>query len=250
MGLSEPATSKTWRWGSKRAYTNGVGYLIALGGLKVSTTAETSPTVSATLGAGAAVTALGNAYNMSITEDNADPHAKAIGIPIGAPDSSTDQPTQTVELGAGATLTAQGTNVIEPYHNQHIVPTTFTVTNLGPNAVSSLGNKPPTITSPNTATVAVGSTDVLTVMATDPQNYPLTYAIMPSGNPSLFKIGATTGKLSFLTPPTASGSYVVVVVADDGKGGVDSQTITVTVSSPLTLVAGADAPPTARSGGR
>ncbi len=85
--------------GYERAYTNGVGYVIALGGLMVGTIAETSPTVAATLGNGATVTATGNAYNMSITEDNADPHAKAIGIPMGGLDYSHDQPTQTVELG-------------------------------------------------------------------------------------------------------------------------------------------------------
>ena len=90
---------------------------------------------------------------MSITEDNASPNAEAIGIPIRAgrrersaePDGGSRP---------GATLSASGRNVIQPYHNQHVVPTTFTVADLGHNAVSSLGNTP--IRSGSAATVPTG----------------------------------------------------------------------------------------------
>ena len=225
----------------ERALTHGTGYVIALGGLKVNTVAETSPTVSATLGDGATVNATGNAYNMSITEDNAAPHAEAIGIiPLTSPDEArTITRPRRWRLGQGATLTAGGTNVIEPFHNQNVVQLSFAATDVGPHAVSTLGSQPPKITSPNTVTVPAGTSDVLTVAATDPQNDPLTYFIVPSGNASVFAINKTSGELSFLTPPTPESTYVVVVAADNGQGGVDSQTITVNVAEALTLLPGA-----------
>ncbi len=238
-GTVDAKTFENMAVGFEHAYTNGVGYLIALGGLKVSTTAETSPTVSAALGTGATVTATGNAYNMSITEDDAAPNAKAIGIPIGAPDAANDQPTQTVELGMGATLTAGGSSVIEPYHNQYVVPTTFTVTNLGPNAAENPGNRPAKINSPSIVSVAPGELSVITVTAYDPRNLALSYSIIGGADANLFAIDPNTGELSFISEPASDGPFTVMVEADDNKGGAESQTITVSISSSTALAPGA-----------
>src|SRR5262249_41726219 len=153
-----------------------------------------------------------------IAEDNTFADARAYGIIPLSPQDGHDTPNQTVGLGKGATLTAGGTNVIEPFLNKQVVSPQFAATDLGPKAIRRLGSLPPTITSPNTMTVSTGSGHVLNVTATDPQNDPLTYGIVTGRNPDVFTINPTSGELSFKTP-TAPGTYVVLVTADNGNGG-------------------------------
>ena len=54
-----------------------MGFLIALAPLGATSNSTTSPTVEVTMGVGATVNASGNAYNLAIAEDNANPTAEA-----------------------------------------------------------------------------------------------------------------------------------------------------------------------------
>ena len=95
----------------------------------------------------------------------------------------------------------------------------------------------PSITSLATANVAEGTTDVLTVMANDPDaGAVIRYSISGGADRGLFTIGETSGALTFTTAPDFEGAsadgddnYEVIVTASDGENSV-MQTITVTVT--------------------
>ena len=237
-----------------RAHSNAVGFLIALGAVGVYSHSTTSPDLQANMGDGASAIVSGNAYTLAITEDSANPTGEAKGIPAAnnQPDGSEDKPTLTAGLGTVATLRAGGSSAIETIGNMNVVPNLFPVVQLGPSAAA--GNHPPTITSPDTASVASGTTSVLTVTATDPNladNAKLTYSIIEEANAtSLFAIDPTSGALSFMTAPTydsntpANNTYVVEVAVGDQDGAYDFQfiTITVTPASQLAPPSAADVP--------
>jgi len=90
-------------------------------------------------------------------------------------------------------------------------------------------NEPPTITSlaavPGT-TVAPGATVTLTATATDADSDSLGYAWFASGGGL-----SGTGPTVTWTAPSAEGKYVVGCAVDDGKGGSDSESISLTVES-------------------
>ena len=98
-------------------------------------------------------------------------------------------------------------------------------------------NEVPEITSPATATIVENTTDVLTVMANDPDaGAVIRYSISGGADVALFAIGETSGALTFTTAPDFEGSsadgddaYEVIVTASDGDNSV-MQTITVTVT--------------------
>ena len=117
---------------------------------------------------------------------------------------------------------------------------------------------PPTITSNgggNTAAVSIAenTTAVTTVTATDPDaGQTLSYSIIGGADASKFKIGSSTGVLSFVTAPNfelpadAGGNniYDVTVQVSDGHTGTDTQAIAVTVKDvvenlPPTITSGA-----------
>lgn len=103
----------------------------------------------------------------------------------------------------------------------------------------------PTITSNgggDTAAVSIAenSASVTTVTASDPgSGATLSYSIVGGADASLFTIDDTTGALSFLTAPDfevptdaeADNLYEVKVQVGDGQGGIDTQTISVTVTN-------------------
>lgn len=103
----------------------------------------------------------------------------------------------------------------------------------------------PTITSNgggDTAAVSIAenSASVTTVTASDPgSGAALSYSIVGGADASLFTIDDTTGALSFLTAPDfevptdaeADNLYEVKVQVGDGQGGIDTQTISVTVTN-------------------
>ncbi|WP_245539456.1 cadherin domain-containing protein [Thiofilum flexile] len=105
-------------------------------------------------------------------------------------------------------------------------------------------NRAPVITSNgggNTAsiTLAEGTQTVTTVTATDADNDVLTYSISGGVDAARFSIQASTGVLTFITPPDfeaptdsdGNNSYLVTVSVSDGKGGVDTQVLTITVTN-------------------
>src|SRR5206468_12871697 len=104
-------------------------------------------------------------------------------------------------------------------------------------------NQDPTITSDGGGATASKSvpenqTAVTDVDATDPDSDPLTYALAGGVDDSDFTINPTSGVLSFTTPPdfeapgdaNADNVYEVTVAVSDGRGGSDSQQISVTVT--------------------
>jgi hypothetical protein len=105
-------------------------------------------------------------------------------------------------------------------------------------AVSAL-NRPPTITSPSTASVPENTTSVMTVTATDPNGDAVSFAISGGADAALFAINSLSGALSFVSArdfenPTDSNRdnvYAVQVTANDGKGGTASQLIQATVTN-------------------
>jgi hypothetical protein len=104
-------------------------------------------------------------------------------------------------------------------------------------------NEPPVITSDGGGTTATkgvpeNTTTVTTVTSTDPDNDTPTYSIVGGTDGAKFQIDPTTGALSFITAPNfeaptdadGNNSYVVQVQVADGKGGTDTQTLTVNVT--------------------
>ena len=101
----------------------------------------------------------------------------------------------------------------------------------------------PTITSDGGGATASKSVPenqaaVTDVDATDPDSDPLTYSLAGGVDASDFTINQTSGVLSFTTPPdfeapgdaNTDNVYEVTVAVSDGRGGSDSQQISVTVT--------------------
>ena len=114
--------------------------------------------------------------------------------------------------------------------NEVAQPITVTVTDV---------NEVPTITSSATADVAEGTTDVLTVIAKDPDtDAMITYSVSGGADRSKLMIDQNTGALTFKTIPdfempnsaARNNTYVVEVTASDGEND-ESQAITVTVTN-------------------
>ena len=109
---------------------------------------------------------------------------------------------------------------------------TFTVT------VTNVNEHTPVITSHATVNVAEGTTEVMTVTATDADaGSVITYSISGGTDRSLFNINQTSGVLTFKNAPDFEGSsadgddeYEVIVTASDGGNKV-TQMITVTVTN-------------------
>lgn len=101
----------------------------------------------------------------------------------------------------------------------------------------TVNNVSPTITSSASVGIAENTTAVLTVTATDPVDA-VTYSLSGGNDQGLFTINSTTGALSFTAAPDfespadndGNNVYQVEVTADDGDGGTDVQTISVSVT--------------------
>ena len=99
-------------------------------------------------------------------------------------------------------------------------------------------NDSPVITSGSMANVAENQTTVLTVVATDPDTDPVTFALTGGADLAKFSINAATGALVFNTSPNfelatdvdTNNVYEVQVTASDGNGGTHVQLISVTVT--------------------
>lgn len=158
-------------------------------------------------------------------------------------------------LGLGETFTQDDidNNRVAFRNNDHPIPTTFEFTlgdglssagpySFGLNGVA--GNNDPVITSSgggHTASIssAENHTAVTTITATDAELDALTFSVTGGADAARFNVDSSTGELSFLTAPdfeapgdaNADNIYEVIVEVDDGHGGTDAQTITVTVTN-------------------
>lgn len=103
-------------------------------------------------------------------------------------------------------------------------------------------NAPPSIAGGDTAAAVVNEnqTVVSTIVATDPNaGDTLSFAIAGANDAGKFTIDATTGNLSFVSAPdyespgdvNGDNLYEVVVQVSDGLGGVDTQSIAVSVAN-------------------
>nr|MBZ4203094.1 VCBS domain-containing protein [Methylovulum sp.] len=105
-------------------------------------------------------------------------------------------------------------------------------------------NTAPDITSnegTDTATIELneGTLAVTTVVATDAESDTIEFSISGGTDAALFSIDAATGALAFISTPVfaqptdsnADNHYDVSVSASDGKGGVTSQTLDISVAS-------------------
>lgn len=108
--------------------------------------------------------------------------------------------------------------------------------------VDCRNNADPVITSDgggDTATLNVleNSVAVTTVTATDPDNDVLTFSITGGVDAAKFALHPSTGVLTFITAPdyeiptdaNLDNRYELQVTVEDGRGGIDRQTITVVV---------------------
>jgi VCBS repeat-containing protein len=95
----------------------------------------------------------------------------------------------------------------------------------------------PVFTSATTASVAENTTEAYTAAASDDDLTSPTYAIVGGADAALFTIDATTGVVSFITPPDfdtagdddGDNDYEITVRATDGVNNVD-QNVTITVT--------------------
>src|SRR6185312_1798573 len=99
----------------------------------------------------------------------------------------------------------------------------------------------PVISGGDTASVSAAENQNLaaTVFATDQDKDTIVYSVIGGADASQFTINSSTGKLTFNSNPdfenptdaNDDGKYEVTVQASDGKGGIDTQAITVTVTN-------------------
>lgn len=91
-------------------------------------------------------------------------------------------------------------------------------------------DNPPVIVSKPQTSAVVGTGYEYDVVAVDADKDPLTYSLTTA--PSGVSIVPATGVVSWATP--SLGAYPITVRVDDGRGGFDTQTYTVTVNAPGT----------------
>jgi VCBS repeat-containing protein len=129
---------------------------------------------------------------------------------------------------------------------------TLTVTSTDSNSSTDVDTVALTVTPVNDAPVITSNgggaaasigiqenlTAVTTVTSTDPDGAGPTYSIVGGADSALFTINGGSGSLQFLVAPDfeapidagADNVYVVTIQADDGAGGTDLQTITITIA--------------------
>jgi VCBS repeat-containing protein len=193
--------------------TSGNSFVVAENSTAAGTVVATDPDANTTLsysiqgGADAARFAINSAGALSFV--NA-PNFEAPGSAAG-----TNSYTVVVRVSDG-TLTTDQT-------------VTVNVTNV---------NEAPTISSPNSFSVAENTTAVGTVVATDPDGNNLSYVIQANADGIRFTINPTTGLLSFATAPnfeapgSAAGTNVYTINLSVSDGTLTAnQTISVTVTN-------------------
>jgi len=103
----------------------------------------------------------------------------------------------------------------------------------------------PTITSSNIVSIKENDSAVITVVGDDVDQDTLTYTVTGGADQDLFTVDSATGALSFKNKPDfenpsdsdGDNIYTVEVTADDGTGNTVSQTIQVTVTDVVTMIA-------------
>jgi hypothetical protein len=92
-------------------------------------------------------------------------------------------------------------------------------------------NQPPQITSAAAVSCTTGTTKTYTITATDPNNDPITFSV---GN--LPAWGTFASPVLTMKPKPASVKEIVVVIASDGNGGLDTLNLAITIVQNTTSV--------------
>ena len=122
------------------------------------------------------------------------------------------------------TPTPTATNTATPTNTPTQTPTltpTPTVQN-GPPVLGAIGNR----------TVAVGSQLSFMLTATDPDNEEISFSASPAPLPANATLNQNTGEFLFKPDGSQTGAIQLTFFARDGRGGVDSETVTLTVQAP------------------
>ena len=122
------------------------------------------------------------------------------------------------------TPTPTATNTATPTNTPTQTPTltpTPTVQN-GPPVLGAIGNR----------TVAVGSQLSFMLTATDPDNEEIIFSASPAPLPANATLNQNTGEFLFKPDGSQTGAIQLTFFARDGRGGVDSETVTLTVQAP------------------
>jgi hypothetical protein len=163
----------------------------------------------------------GNVVSVPVVATDADGDTltfSAVGLPPGLSiDPATGVVSGTLPYTSAGVYTV--TVTVSDGVNVRSVTFKWTVTNV---------NRPPVVTQPANQNSAQGAVIVLPVLATDPDNDPLTYSA--TGLPPGLTINPTTGVISGTISFTATGIYTVTVTASDGSLS-DSKTFTWKVSN-------------------
>jgi len=93
--------------------------------------------------------------------------------------------------------------------------------------INPLINYPPVITNPDTVSAKIGSTTTWTALATDPNGDAVTFTF--TGQQSWITVSGTTLTIN---PTSTSKNDTVRVLASDGKGGLDTLNLKITVFNP------------------
>ncbi len=125
-----------------------------------------------------------------------------------------------------------GSGEVAEIFNVDNVQIEYTTGNLAPVITSDGGGATASIN------IAENTTVVTTVTATDADLDTLTYSISGGADAAKFNINSTSGELTFTSTPDfenptdfdTDNVYEVIVQANDGNGGIDTQSIEVTVT--------------------
>jgi len=98
--------------------------------------------------------------------------------------------------------------------------------------IQGLANLPPVLEPLGNQVVPVGSTLTLNLSASDPDGDPVTFGASPLPLPANASLNTSTGILTFKPSATQAGLIALDLHALDGRGGVDSETIQITVQPP------------------
>jgi RHS repeat-associated protein len=93
-------------------------------------------------------------------------------------------------------------------------------------------NGPPVLNAIGNRTVAVGSQLSFTLAATDPDNEEVIFTASPAPLPANASLNQNTGEFLFKPDNSQIGAIQLTFFARDARGGVDSETATITVQAP------------------
>jgi Ca2+-binding RTX toxin-like protein len=96
--------------------------------------------------------------------------------------------------------------------------------------ISVVANTPPTLTSPGNKTLNEQTNLSFTLSATDPDAPPQTLNYSIVNPPSGMTVNNSTGAVTWTPTELQDGPYSVTFKVDDGVGGTDTKTVTITVN--------------------